>query len=650
MTDDQFSKAFKQIVPDSPSPEGWANGALRKRRNRAGVVGGTVGVLAVALAIPVALNLSASQLTANPEEAQDAGATSEPNPAENVPEDSDGGSQPGTGDLLGAAACFDEAGERVQPSEGDAELEPGAVRAWLCGDASPNNPYGTVGPLEALEQDVDQIVEFVEAQPELNLASISCTMEYSLAYLVVLEYPDGSLAHVTGETHGCEIVMAGETARSGGVEFLDHLTRLWSAQRDALEAPDTAPGLPACPVPGTMLVPGLDEIVAGAVCAGDPGSGQYGRAELPPEDVARVLDDISGNAVEGEVQGWDATLALVGGWGDWLRLVSSEDASSYGFVDAEGVSWTWTPTPEVAELLAAAMASVPVSNQPDVDPNEPVEPPLPVEPDPTVAIFEPAGCEGVQAGELVTSDLPGGVVPDDPSAVWLCGKSPGGGGTPAGPLEPLTDAAAQSAVDLHNALPAPEPNQACTDDLGPSYFVVHAYADGTRLPVEFQDYGCHVVAAGADLRTGGEAYLDQLVGLWTELRAASGVPAERPAPLCIAGPAMVPVDPAQGFTAGFACTNLWDDGQGGEPGEEQLSPELVQSLSDLLAAGSYPMPSETFSVAPTNDAVVVLNQYGDPLQLMRLEDGTYQWLAGEQYMAWQPPSAVAVELDELLSA
>ncbi|GAB3818416.1 hypothetical protein GCM10028820_20730 [Tessaracoccus terricola] len=641
MTDDQFSKAFKQIVPDSPSPEGWASGALRKRRNRAGIVGGTVGVLAVALAIPLAVSLSGTQLMANPE--QDAAENGAPNPAEHAPEDSDGGSQPDPG-LPGAAACFDEDGERVQPTTDDVELEPGAVRAWLCGDATVSNPFGTIGPLEPLEQGVDQVVEFVEAQPELDLATITCTMEYSLSYLVVLEYPDGSLAHVTAETHGCQAIMVGQTAHSGGVEFLGHLTGLWSAQRDSVSEPEPVGTTPACPVPNTMLVPSLEDIVSGVVCVGDPETGQYGRSLLAPEDVERVVADIRANAVEGEASGWDATLALVGSWGDWLRLVASEDGSSYWFVDAEGTSRVWTPSPEVAELLAVAADHPDMPSQPGTK-----DPEMPVNPDPTQVIFEPDGCVGVQAGELITSELPDGVVPADPTAVWLCGKGLDQATGPAGPLEPLEGGAAQSAVDLYNALEVPDPDRACTEELGPSYFVVHQYADGTRLPVEIQDYGCRVVAAGADLRGGGVDYLDALVGLWNEQREATGTPTERPAPICSLTSAIIPVDAAAGFSDAFACTNIFDDGQGGERGEERLSPELLQALSEMLATSSFPLPADTPYVVPTNDAVVALNQYGDPLALSRMEDGTYEWRDGDRWMVWEPPSAVAVELDELLA-
>lgn len=652
MTDDQFSKAFKDIVPDSPSPDGWAAGALRKRRSRAGAVGGVVGVLAVALAIPVALNLPNSPMSANPADqaAEEAGVTSPPNPAEDAPDDSDGvAPEPAGTGLPGAEACYDSSGALVQPVEGE-QIEPGATLAWLCGDASPENPTGTVGPLEPLMDGLDGIVEFVEAQEEPDIATIMCPADYALTYNVILEYPDGSRRAVSGELHGCRMVFDGTTYRAGGEEFYDYLRGLWLEQRDGTEAHMGGDGSTSCPVSNSMLVPTLDDIRGGVVCVPGADGASYGQAGLHPDDLDLIVADIRANAVEGEPTGWGPGIGLQGGWGDWLGLVGSDVDGSYHFYDAEGTSRVWTPSPEAAEVLAAVIDGAPVSSPPDIGGKDPEDPPVPPGEQPNfVPPFEPEGCVGVQAGELSTSELPGGVVPAAPEAVWLCGKGLDPAIAPAGPLEPLTGAAAQSAVDLYNALPLPDPNQACTEELGPSYFVVHSYADGTRLPVEIQDYGCRVVAAGADVRVDSMTYLDGLVGLWNEQREASGVPMERPAPICSATPSIIPVDLAGDFTAGYACRNLFDDGQGGERGEEALAPELLESVVELAAASSYPLPAEDPWPASTNDALVLLNQYGDPLQLMRMDDGTYQWLVGDQWIAWEPPSAVAVELDQLLA-
>lgn len=385
MTDDQFSKAFKDIVPDSPSPDGWADGALRKRRNRAGVVGGTVGVLAVALAIPVALNLSNTQLTAGP--ADQEVAAGEATPEEHAPEDGVG-PDPAANGLPGAAACYDESGALVQPIEGES-IATGATRAWLCGDASGENPSGTVGPVDPLQFGVDRIVEFVEAQEEIDITTISCTADYALTYNVVLEYPDGSVKAVSGELHGCRMLFDGTTHRFGGEEFYDYVRGLWTEQRDSMSLPDFVMVTPPCPVPSTMLVPTLDQVHAAVLCVPGTEENSYTPTELDPADVELIVDDIRANAVEGEASGWDSTLALIGSWGDWITLVASDVDDSYWFRDADGVSWVWTPSPEAADILTAAMPDLP-SNP--IEPDETRSAPtMPVDPDPTNEIFEPDG-------------------------------------------------------------------------------------------------------------------------------------------------------------------------------------------------------------------------------------------------------------------
>ena len=64
---DEYSEAFKSIIPDAPTSDGWADGARRKRRNRRRVLTGGAGVAVLALAVPFALSLqSQSMLVATP--------------------------------------------------------------------------------------------------------------------------------------------------------------------------------------------------------------------------------------------------------------------------------------------------------------------------------------------------------------------------------------------------------------------------------------------------------------------------------------------------------------------------------------------------------------------------------------------------------
>lgn len=630
MTDDQFSKAFKDIVPDSPAPDAWADGAKKRRRNRRGIFAGVAGAAAIALAIPLALQLQDPAIVATPAESP-----------------TDGVAQPAAAGWLGAAACYESEGVPLQVDADAGAPAEGAVKAWLCGDATDASSMGTVGPLEPLVTGVDSLVDFITSQPELPPDSM-CTMEYTLAYRVVLEYEDGSMHPVSGELHGCRGIHDGSGVRSGGEELYDLALGLWRDQRAAADDVDPVHVLPQCPPGNVMLVPSIDDITGAAVCETNSDGASFTQSEMHPDDVAVIVEDIRANAVDGAVEsGWDARIALLSKWGEWLRLVEFEDGSGYWFTDADGAVWSWVPSAESAEILAGVLTDGGGSvEQPPVDPVEPVDPTDPGDLPALAPIFEPEGCVGVQDGGLVATDLDGGALADDPTAVWLCGNPMDpAGAIPAGPLESLTGAAAQGAVDLYNALPDADPMAPCTDDFGPSYLVVHQYADGSQSVVEIQEYGCRVVAAGETRKADGMQYLSDLTSLWTEQREADGTTGERPGPVCRAIPAIIAVTVADGFTTGWACPGAFG-GTGVDALETQLSPELVQAVSDGMADSGFPLTGAHGD--PTENGLVMLNQYGDPLQVWLMTDGTYQWWDGEQTMVWEPASAVATQLSELI--
>ncbi|MCC2591930.1 hypothetical protein LKO27_00600 [Tessaracoccus sp. OS52] len=378
MTDDQFSKAFKDIVPESPAPDGWAAGALRRRRNRNITLAGMAGVLALALAVPVGLNLGDDpRIVANPAESSSETPTPLQSPSPELP-------APAAPTTFGAAACFDEAGQLVQGNE-QTQLRDGAVRAWLCGDASAENSAGTVGPLEGLETGVDQIYQFVDSQPELDIAAIMCTAEYSLAYRVVLEYGDGSTEVVNGETHGCQTINYGTTYREGGVEFLDVLKGLWRDQRSGADTPTELQTNPPCQPASSMLVPALKDTLFVFLCADSPSGNMSGQSPLDPYLAAGVKREIESNSVKGQPAGpGNAWLTMVDGWGDWLQLTSPDRGESFWYTDAEGVTWTWAPSPELKAELQPIMMDEP--SEIPVDP--PVDQPV-VEPTPDETVVDP---------------------------------------------------------------------------------------------------------------------------------------------------------------------------------------------------------------------------------------------------------------------
>ncbi len=359
MSDDQFSHAFKDIVPDPPTPQGWADGARRRRRHKSQLMAGAVGAVAVALAIPVGINLANHNLVATPAPASAPGEetpSSEPAPA--------------TAGLLGAPACYGEDGQLLHVTEGDG-IKPGAVKAWLCGDGN------VVGPLEPLVTDVDRIVDFVTAQAPLP-ADLACTMEYRLSYNVVLEYSDGTRRPVMGELHGCRTINDGATVRRGGEEFYSFVRGLWREQRAGMDAPAEGSRITACPVPQTMVAPDLDRIRHGLFCVV-----AENRSEVTFIDDAlagRIGADIKANAVKGEPTAWagpGVTLTLIGPWGDTLTLNPNADGPGYWFVDGEDATWLWTPSADVQELLDGIPIPVvaPTATDAPTDPPAATDPP-----------------------------------------------------------------------------------------------------------------------------------------------------------------------------------------------------------------------------------------------------------------------------------
>lgn len=109
----------------------------------------------------------------------------------------------------------------------DDGLPLGASAVWLCGEAG--LPYdGRLGAREPLTTDVDGFVQKLNELPALP-EEIACTAEYSLTYIFVVEYPDGTAVPLQGELHGCRTV----AGRAGGEEIWDEITTRWAAQRDA---------------------------------------------------------------------------------------------------------------------------------------------------------------------------------------------------------------------------------------------------------------------------------------------------------------------------------------------------------------------------------------------------------------------------------
>ncbi|AQP50535.1 hypothetical protein [Tessaracoccus flavescens] len=375
---DPLGNAFKSVIPEPPTSEGWAQGARRRRRNRQVAVSMATAAAVTAVALPVALNLpqfnspqvaspeptavtaspTPTAVTPSPSPSPTSTPTSSPPPSE-APSSppAQTASQPDLGPAiaqLGAAACFDEGARQVDSSEGGKPLTRGAVRAWLCGDAPEG--MGTVGPVDALTTDVDRILDFFNDQPALDSANKDCGYEYSTVVRVVLEYDDGSTTVVKGAEEGCSELTDGHTQKQSG-DFVAAMVDLWKAQRaDLAEMGPELEFLPHMCLPAQYsLIQGkVGDAVGGVACVGEtPADAKW--VDLS-EDLARRIGEEAAKATQEEAvqMGTMRWVVLSTAWGDQIALERQDDGS-YQFRDGDRVM-TWTPSASVAAELDPVFA------------------------------------------------------------------------------------------------------------------------------------------------------------------------------------------------------------------------------------------------------------------------------------------------------
>lgn len=630
---DNFSDAFKSIVPEAPSFDGWAEGARRKRRNRTRLVAGIAGAAAIAVMVPVALGLgSNAALIATPGESTSPSrqvVTPTPDPATDAP---------------GAAACWDGPGQvRRATSEGATD---GAVVAWLCGDAGvPTTSLGVVGPLEPLVVGVDDLVNFIQAQPEMPV-DMACTAEYRLTYRIVLDYGDGSRHVVPGGLHGCGRISDGETVRTGGQGLLDLALDLWRAQRAVLSAPTDTTQIVDCPpeidadgqlVPERtrdMLPMDPAEAVSGLVCTETTTGGLVrGEGGLLNDGLAGEIGDSlrEGSLAissEGLVSSW---LTLVGAWGGHIVLQRTSDDRFQWF--DRGTPMLWTPPGN----LLAQIDGVPLADE------------SPASPEPGATGSQTGGahgCQGVTSKDVATSNLDHGTLPT-PERVWLCDlngeMSPGIRGL-ATPLEPLVlEGLVARAAGQFNALEYADSVPTCRADAGPSYLVVYEYAAGTRQVVRIELAGCREAVAGDQIRQGGAAYFDSLLAMWEEQRRVVQPVQARPGPLCPQLSSVIDLDPsAVEFVGGSACVG-WENGVEGTQEKGREIPLSLDLLAELTAQLD-PQPGDVDFGRIPGDSLVLLTTAGDPITLLRLEDGRLLVRGVTEGGLWTPTGAAANEL------
>lgn len=343
---DQLSEAFDKAIPDQPPTTGWGAAARRRVARRRTAVAGVAGVAAVAIAVPLAMNLGGGQTLVAEPPPQEA---TEP-PDANYPVES-----------YEVSECREEGGTRVEITDlPDGKLPEGAERIWLCGGGEEGwvvNDTELVGARDPLTLGVDRAVEAFNALTFVPGATIDCLGD-GATYHVVVEYPDGESHVVRGYNtpDGCDhFQLADGIVDGGGSDYLALLQELWAEQRQGRPVPDGSVHL----CPAATSVWGIDPATAtrAVACvpaeAGEPprmqdavpdallqrilaGVAAVDEAEDPVADEGAprlILSNEAGDPVTLRWQDVDGARSLVWGWGQ-KQYVSRPEASIAPELDA----------------------------------------------------------------------------------------------------------------------------------------------------------------------------------------------------------------------------------------------------------------------------------------------------------------------------
>ncbi len=651
--DPEISASLRRIVPDDLTTGGLVAGARSKRRRLHGVVGVVAALVLVAVAVPVALNLPTNDtLIAEP-----AVTSASPSPSVKI-EDPERAFV-----LPGAQACYNDDRTPINHSQDtNGPAQPGAVKAWLCGDYSQETGAGFIGPHEPLTSGIDELLEGMQSEPEVDLAVISCPAEYNLSFNVVLEYEDGTRSIVGGDRHGCRLTYDGGVAREDGDKFYGEAVSAWETQRETDDGDWVVPHI--CPGPLSLIEMERSDVVQASVC-GDKEDGSWGAVYLEEDLVGEISEDLAASYAAHaendfvEVPEQRVWLTLSDKFTDYQTFVRHEDGRYHAY-DGEGRKWFWKPSEELSVKLDEALAGAGETDAPPAGmPVDAVEDPGPDDPVLQMPMegqgWISEGCQGVTSEDALTSDLPNGELPEDAERIWLCAGDDFQAGI-APPMEALEEQEwIRPVVAAFNELDPMPADLPCTMELGSSWLVVHEYSDGTKYTVKAETFGCGSVQAGdtvkmdrpADSSEDGEpdSYIELIMNGWYGQRALRDTVQARPGPLCSIDSFIENVHPEKStFTSGVAC--LWTDGEGyeGPASEKALPAGMMPPLADLLFA-ARPMLEE--DVQPSGDSLVVLNEFGDPLKLQRQVDGTFFFDSGLRKYIWIPEGEIAGTLADL---
>lgn len=215
-----LTNAFQSVIPEAPGTSDWGAAARRRSRNRRVMLSGVAAIATVVVLAVEVVGVQQLQGSSgiNASRADQAGMSSgSENGDETVTADDEASLIP--------TVCADVlSGALPTSSIPDEGLPQGATKAWWCGE-----PGGRLGPPEPLLQGVEQLVSAINELPKVPAEEVFCTLEYTLTWHVIIEYPDGERRAIQAEEHGCRFV--GETRWQGNL--FGEAQKLWQAQRDS---------------------------------------------------------------------------------------------------------------------------------------------------------------------------------------------------------------------------------------------------------------------------------------------------------------------------------------------------------------------------------------------------------------------------------
>jgi hypothetical protein len=236
-----------------------------------------------------------------------------------------------TQQALGALDC---PGSRFAASDSGPEvLPPGAVAARICGS---DIGFGAQPPLDVLRSGLDDLVASVNDQPKID--SPLCHGGRGARYLLLLQYPDGTIRRVVLDFSGCGSIRVGRETRQDPSTPYNEFFRLLQRQRATSDAPPVA-ATPVCLPQNSSMSPIADpgEMVSALLCVSYDEGATTTKVQVPASDLSTILDGWREGPKTPEEKGpgcgpttptW--VLSGVTVWGDQVQITAECDRPTNG--------------------------------------------------------------------------------------------------------------------------------------------------------------------------------------------------------------------------------------------------------------------------------------------------------------------------------